>query len=184
MDQANEYPIKLTIINIAIWVPHFIITQLYLTSLILILMSWISKLTDLNKSTRASDAKKCFEMYSGLETGMGPFFFLWISVAQLMWITMIFLALSMVTDGLSKPLDVADFFIYLAMAMGTMLQATASIFCLSDCHKSLEVLGDSLADDILEMEPGTERQKAEVLLKVGVKTYLDHLISVIRRLRS
>ena len=84
---------------------------------------------------------------------------------------MIFLAISVACDGISDGFDVANFLYYSVGAIATMLQATSFIFCLSDCHKSLEVLGDSLAYDILDMEPGREKQEAELLLKVGVKNY-------------
>jgi hypothetical protein len=139
------------------------------------MMSWVSKLTEINRSARPSGAftlaKRCFKLYTGLEEGMGQFFFLFITVSQITWITFTFLAISVACDGLSDALDVANFLCYSVGAIATMLQASSFIFCLSDCHKSLETLGDSLADDILEMEPGREKQEAELLLKVGVKNY-------------
>ena len=165
----------LVVLNITIIVVSTIGVLTYLDSLLLTVMSWVSKLSKLNKSAQPSEAlalaKRCPNLYTGLEKGMGPVFFLSILFAQITWITLIFLAISMATDGLSDAFDVAEFLAYFVGAIATMLQATSFIFCLSDCHKSLEILGDSLADGILEMEPGRERQEAELLLKVGIK---DH----------
>ena len=158
----------LLVLNITINVACSIVQLSYLQSLILTVMSWASKLTKLNKSAQHS-VKRCLELYTGLEKGMGPIFFLWILVAQITWITLIFLAISMATDGLSDAFNVAEFLAYFVGAIAMMLMATSFIFCLSDCHNSLEIFIDSLTDDILEMEPGRERQEAEVLLKVGVK---------------
>ena len=175
MEETNEYPIILTVLNATLFVASIIVYQIYMASLFLTLMTWVSKLTELNKSAGPSEAfafaKQCLGLYSGLEEGMGSFFFLWIFVAQIVWITMIFLATSMATEGLSKTLDVGNFSFVFVSGITIMIQATSFIFCLSDCHKSLEFLGDSLAYDILEMEPGRERQEAELLLKVGIK---DH----------
>ena len=171
MDESNEYPTLLVVLNVTLSFASFFVMQAYMTILFLTLMSWASKLTKMNQSSQILEAKRCLGLYTGLEEGMGPFFFFWISVAQMLWITMVFLALSMATDGLSEKLDVAEFLLYLAMAMATMLQATALIFCLSDCHKSLQLLEDSVNGQIFEMEPGRERQEAEDLLKVGVMDY-------------
>ena len=160
----------LLVLNITFTVVSNIVMLTYLQSLLLTVMSWVSKLSKLNKSAQPS-AKRFLGLYTGLEKGMGPVFFLSITFTQITWITLIFLAISMATDGLSDAFDVAEFLAYFVGAIATMLQATSFIFCLSDCHKSLEILGNSLADDILEMEPGRERQEAEVLLKVFVN---DH----------
>ena len=99
---------------------------------------------------------------------MGPFFFLYISVGQLVWITFIFLSISMATSGLSELSDICEFLSYFLMAISTTVQVTAVIFCLDDCHKSLVFLEESLTADIVEMETGKERQEAEILLKVGL----------------
>ena len=99
-------------------------------------------------------------MYTGLEEGIGPLLFLWISASQITWITFIFLDILMAADGLSDAYNVAYFLAYFVGAIATLLRATSFIFCLSDCHASLELLGNTLADDILEMEPGRERQEA------------------------
>ena len=171
LDESNNYPILLVVLNVTLSFASFFVMQTYMTILFLTLMSWATKLIKMNQSSQILDAKRCLVLYTGLEEGMGPFFFIWISVAQILWITMIFLALSMATDGLSETLDVAEFLLYLAMAMATMLQATAGIFCLSDCHTSLQFLGDRLTGEIFELEPGKERQEAEVLLKVDINDY-------------
>ena len=184
MDATNQYPIMSAVLNCTITVATTIIWQTYLQSLLLTVMSWVSKLTKINKSAQHSGAftlaKSCFKLYTGLEEGMGQFFFLLITVSQITWITLTFLAISVACDGLSDLFDVANFLDYSVGAIATMLQATSFIFCLSDCHKSLEVLGDCLADDILEMEPGKEKQEAELLLKVGVKKQSIPLISLSR----
>ena len=171
----NEYSILLVVLNVSLYVTSLIVSQIYMTGLFFTLMSWVSKLTKMNKSARPSEAfvsaKRCLELYTGLEEGMGLLFFCWTSVCQIAWITMIFLAMSMATDGLSEASYVVNFLVYFFGAMATMLQATAFILCLSDCHKSLEILGDSLTGDILDMDPGRERHEAELLLKVGVKNH-------------
>ena len=176
----------LVVLNITITVVSTIGVLTYLDSLLLTVMSWVSKLTKLNKSARPSQAfasaKTCIKLYTDLDEGMGPFFFLLVSVSQITWITMIFLAISMAADGLSDAFDVINFLFYFFGATTTMLKAMSFIFCLSAFHKSLEILGDTLTDDILEMEPGRERQEAEVLLNVGAKDYGCPLIYALRKL--
>ena len=172
MDEANEYSVMSVVLNVTIALANVIVITSYLASLILTVMSWVSKLTKLSKSAQLSDpfasAKIFLELYTGLEEGMGPVFFLWISVAQITWITMIFLAISMATVEISDAFNLVELLAYFVGAIAIIIQATSFIFCLSDCHKSLDFLGDNLAEDILEMEPGRERQEAERLLKVGL----------------
>ena len=169
-------------------IANIILTPTYLASLVFTLMSWVSKLERLNKSVQPSEAfalaKRFHEMFNGLEKGMGRLLFLWIFVSQITWITFIFLAISMAADGLSDAYDVVNFLSYFVGAIATLLRATSFIFCLSECHASLEVLGNTLADDILEMEPGRERQEAKLLIKVGVRDHGLSKISVSRRLRG
>ena len=116
-------------------------------------------------------AKQNLGLYTSLEEGMGMFFFLFISSSQITWILYIFQSVSMLTSGLSELMDFVTFLSSFISAIATMLMAISFIFCLSDCHKSLETLEESLADDIIEMAPGRERYKAELLLKVGVKCH-------------
>ena len=75
----------------------------------------------------------------------------------------------MLTSGLSELLKIFTFLSSFVSAIATMLMAISFIFCLSDCHKSLGILEESLAEDIIEMDPGRERVEAELLLKVAIK---------------
>ena len=173
--EANEYPMMLAVLNSALCFATLIAIQAYMAALFLTVMCWISNLTKLGISAQPLDifdhVKRCVELYNGVEKGMGPLFFLWISVGQISWIIMIFLAISMATDGFSDALDIGNFIFYLFGAFGTILQTVAVIFCLSDCHKSLELLAETLADDILDMEPGRKKQEAQLLLKVYLTNY-------------
>ena len=115
----------LAVINITITVAFGMLMLVYVLSLVLSVMSWVSKLTKLNKSAQPSKtlalAKRCLGLYTGLEKGMGSFFFVWISAAQINWITMTFLAISKATDGLSDIFGVAEFLVYILGAIATMI---------------------------------------------------------------
>ena len=136
-------------------------------------MSWLRKLTILNKSAQPSGgfilAQRSLELYTKLEEGMAPFFLLCLSSTQITWITYTFLSISIMISGLTELFDVISCLTSFVSAIATILLAISLICCLSDCHKSLEILEDTLADDIIEMAPGRERQEAKRLLKVGLK---------------
>ena len=71
MDETNEYPLMLVVLNITIYVASSIVIQTYLASLLLHVMSWVGKLTKINRSTKTSEtfalAKRCLGLYTGLE---------------------------------------------------------------------------------------------------------------------
>ena len=165
------------ILNTVLNLTLFTIGHIYMLSLILTLMSWVSQMTKMNTSAQPSKvvitAKQNLEVYTKLEEGMGAFFFMFISCYQIMYISYIFLAFSILFSGLSRSLEVVTFIACVLMALASIIMSTSFIFCLSDCHKSLELLGDSINEDILDMEPGRDRQEAKVLLKVSVT---DHTL--------
>ena len=177
------------ILNIVLNLTLFTIGHINMLSLILTLMSWVSRLTKLNTSAQPSKvvitAKQNLGVYTKLEEGMGAFFFMFISCFQILYITYIFLSFSILFSGLSSSLEVVTFITCVLMALASIIMSTSFIFCLSDCHKSLEILGDSLTDHILDMEPGRDRQEAKVLLKVSVtdhEVFADFCVQKIERL--
>ena len=175
MDQTSDFSISLLVLNIILNISLNLFKQLYMLCVYLTLMSWVSKLTMINKSTKSFEAlvitKRSLRLYKKLDEGMGSFFFMLISSAQITWIIYIFLSISMMISGENQATDIVTCLSIFVSAMATMLMASSFVFCLSDCHNSLENLGDTLTYDILEMEPGRERQEAKVLLKVRTKCH-------------